>query len=134
MPDKAQKKMIIAPMNKRITVRIEGPIEKTAGGIIIPDMAKDKEAPTTGLVLGISLDCSDLTKKLIKTGMKVVFSKYSGTDIHTTLTGGDEIKYQILKEEDILAVMVTDKDDLSQYIHIEVDDGEQEPVKGEATD
>jgi len=134
MPDKAKRKMIIAPMNKRITVRIEGPIEKTAGGIIIPEMAKDKEAPTTGLVLGISLDCADLTKKLIKVGMKVVFSKYSGTDIHTTLTGGDEIKYQILKEEDILAVMVTDKDDLSQYIHIEVDDGEQEPVKGEATD
>ena len=109
---------VIAPLNKRVTVRIEGPLEKTAGGIIIPDMAKDKEAPTRGTVMAVALDCREDTKRMLQPGMQVVFSKYAGVDIHTTVLGNkEEIKFQIIKEDDILAILV-DRDVVGEYAYV----------------
>jgi len=129
-PKKKKRLMLIAPLNKRITVRIEGPVEKvTDGGLIIPITVDEKIAPTRGTVLGVALDCSQWVKDMLKTGMEVVFSKYSGVDIHTVEHGGGKkTQYQILKEEDILAVMITE-DELNEYVYIDtkdVTDGQEE--------
>ena len=88
----------LKPIKDRVVIEmIEEAESKTKGGIIIPDTSS-KEKPQMGKVVAVGND-EDL-KKEIKAGDKVIYAKYSGTEV--TL---DEKKYLIVKFEDILAVV-----------------------------
>ena len=93
--------MKLRPLNDRLIVeRIESE-NKTSGGIIIPDTAKEK--PIEAVVVAVSESMSNETDEnavKLKEGDKVLFGKFSGTDI--TVDGKD---YLILRIEDILAVV-----------------------------
>ncbi len=88
--------MNFKPLGNRVLVeRVEEP-EKTPSGIIIPDNAKEK--PLEGNVLAIGPEVEE--EGHIKVGDRVVFAKYSGTDI--TLEGKE---YLILQTDDILGIL-----------------------------
>ncbi|BCO10415.1 MULTISPECIES: co-chaperone GroES [Desulfolithobacter] len=94
--------MKIRPLNDRILVkRLEGE-EKTAGGIIIPDSAKEKPAEGEVIAVGPGKlgDNGERVAIDVKVGDRVLFSKYGGTDVK--LDGED---YLILREDDILGVV-----------------------------
>jgi chaperonin GroES len=94
--------MKIRPLQDRVLIRRIEEEEKTAGGIIIPDTAKEK--PQEGMVVaagkGKPRDDGGITALDVKTGDRVLFSKYAGTDV--TLDGDE---YTILREEDVLAIV-----------------------------
>ena len=94
--------MKFRPLHDRVVVcRIDAE-EKTAGGIIIPDTAKEK--PQEGEVLAVGngrvLDSGTKVSLDVKVGDKILFGKYSGTDIK--IDGEDVL---ILREEEVLAVL-----------------------------
>jgi chaperonin GroES len=94
--------MKIKPLNDRILVRrLEGE-QKTAGGIIIPDTAKEK--PQQGEVVaagpGRMADDGKRTAPEVKVGDRVLFSKYSGTEIKV-----DGVEHLFMKEDDILGIL-----------------------------
>ena len=94
--------MKIRPLQDRILVkRLEGE-EKTKGGIIIPDSAKEK--PAEGKVIAVGkgkVDDEGKTHALdVKKGDKILFSKYAGTEIQIE---GDE--HIIIREDDVLGVI-----------------------------
>lgn len=97
------KKLKIRPLHDRIIVKRLDEEQKTKGGIIIPDSAKEK--PQEGEVLAVGngkiLDDGKVMPLDVKVGDKVLFSKYSGTEIKLE---GEE--YVIMREEDIQAVIV----------------------------
>lgn len=88
--------MKIKPLDDRVLIQLVESEEKTEGGIIIPDTAKEK--PVMGKVIEVGTD-EDL-RELIKAGDKVVFSKYGGDDISI---GTEE--YKIIPRADILAIV-----------------------------
>ena len=93
--------MTFAPLHDRVLVRrIEGE-DKTKGGLIIPDTAKEK--PAEGQVVsvgpGARKDSGELITPSVKSGDKILFGKWSGTEIK--LDGEDLL---IMKESDILGV------------------------------
>lgn len=94
--------MKITPLYDRVLVKRLENIEKTKGGIIIPDTAKEK--PQEGEVVAVGkgkLKEDGSIKPLdVKVGDRVLFSKYGGTDI--TVEGEE---YLILREDEILAVV-----------------------------
>ena len=100
---------IIVPLNKRVIVEPEAKEEKSKGGIIIPDTANQK-APTKGRVIAVA-ENADI-KIRIQPGDIVLFPKFAGTEIITPSkeVGGKDRMFQIMKEEDILAVIRTNKD------------------------
>ena len=93
--------MKIRPLGDRILVKQIEAESKTAGGIIIPDTAKEKPQEAKVVAVGTGKIVDGKRVELdVKKGDKVLFSKY----------GGDEIKYdgeeyKILKEEDVLAII-----------------------------
>jgi chaperonin GroES len=94
--------MKIRPLQDRILVkRLEGE-EKTKGGIIIPDSAKEK--PSEGLVKAVGKGkVSENGKKMpldVKKNDRILFSKYAGTDI--TIDGEE---YMIMREDDVLGII-----------------------------
>jgi len=94
--------MNIRPLNDRILVkRLEGE-EKTKGGIIIPDSAKEKpaEGEVVAVGLGRANDKGDRIPMQVKVGDRVLFSKYGGTDVK--IEGED---YLIMREDDVLGVL-----------------------------
>jgi len=95
--------MKIRPLYDRVVVRRLEEEEKTKGGIIIPDTAKEK--PAQGRVVatgkGKVLDNGKVVEMSVKSGDTVLFGKYSGTDIKI-----DGEEHLILREDDILAVIV----------------------------
>ncbi len=94
--------MKLKPLNDRVLVKRLESEEVTAGGIIIPDSAKEK--PQRGKVIaagpGKQDDSGKLVKMAVKAGDMVLFTKYAGTEIKI---GGDE--HLVLREEDILAIV-----------------------------
>ncbi len=88
--------MKIQPLDDRVLVEIYEEEEKTKGGIIIPDTAKEK--PRMGKVVEVGTD-EDL-KELIKVGDKILFAKYGGEEVE--MDGKD---YVILSRSDVLAVL-----------------------------
>ncbi len=94
--------MNLRPLNDRIIVKRIESEEKTAGGIIIPDTAKEKpiEAEVIAVGKGKLLDNGQRTEIDIKVGDKVLFGKYSGTEVKI-----DGKEHLILREDDILAVV-----------------------------
>jgi chaperonin GroES len=90
------------PLHDRVVVKRIAAEEKTKGGIIIPDTAKEK--PQEGQVVAVGPGGLDETGKLIpvdvKTGDRVLFGKWSGTEV--TLDGEELL---IMKESDIMGVL-----------------------------
>ncbi|MBN9219308.1 MAG: co-chaperone GroES [Mesorhizobium sp.] len=94
--------MTFRPLHDRILVRRIEAEEKTAGGIIIPDTAKEK--PQEGEVIAIGTGARDESGKLVpldvKVGDRILFGKWSGTEIK--LNGEDLL---IMKESDVMGVI-----------------------------
>ncbi|HEX5035089.1 MAG TPA: co-chaperone GroES [bacterium] len=97
------KKLNIRPLRDRIIVKRLDEAKKTKGGLFIPDSAKEK--PQEAEVVAVGSGRVDDTGKVIpidlKVGDKVLFSKYSGTEIKL-----DDEEYLILQESDIQAVVL----------------------------
>ncbi len=95
--------MKIRPLGDRILVKRIKEEEKTKGGIIIPDTAKEK--PQEGEVVAVGrgkvTDDGKVLALDVKSGDRILFGKYSGSEIKIE---GDE--YLILREDDILGVIV----------------------------
>ncbi|PIP36452.1 MAG: co-chaperone GroES [Desulfobacterales bacterium CG23_combo_of_CG06-09_8_20_14_all_52_9] len=94
--------MSIKPLNDRVlVVRVEEE-QKTAGGIIIPDTAKEK--PQEGKVVAVGPGKPDKDGKRtpleVKKGDRILFSKYAGTDIKI-----DGVEHVFMKEDDILGIL-----------------------------
>ena len=94
--------MAFTPLHDRVLVRrVEGE-EKTAGGLIIPDSAKEK--PQEGEVVscgeGARKDSGELIPMAVKAGDRILFGKWSGTEVKV-----DGQEYLILNEDDVLAVV-----------------------------
>jgi chaperonin GroES len=95
--------MKIRPLQDRVLVkRLEEAIEKTKGGIIIPDTAKEK--PQQGKIIAVGKgkvnDDGKVTPLDVKVGDKILFGKYSGSEIKL-----DGEEHLIMREEDILGVV-----------------------------
>ena len=94
--------MNIRPLQDRVIVLRIAEEEKTKGGIIIPDTAKEK--PQEGKVVAVGkgkvADDGTLIKLDVKKGDKILFGKYSGTEVKIE---GDD--YLIMREDDILGVI-----------------------------
>ncbi len=94
--------MKIRPLQDRVIVERIAEEEKTKGGIIIPDTAKEK--PQEGKVIAVGKGKVNENGKIVplsvKAGDKILFGKYSGTDVK--LNGNE---YLIMREEDILGVV-----------------------------
>jgi len=94
--------MNVKPLADRVIVRAAEAEEMTKGGIILPDTAKEK--PQQGEVIAVGpgkvSDSGSLVDMTLKAGDKVLYGKYSGTDI--SVDGEDVL---IMRESDILAVL-----------------------------
>ena len=94
--------MSLRPLSDRILVERVAEDEKTKGGIIIPDTAKEKPAEGKIVAAGNGRMGEDgkLLPMDVKVGDRILFSKYGGTDVK--IDGGD---YLILRQEDVLGVI-----------------------------
>ncbi|MFQ5441325.1 MAG: co-chaperone GroES [Thermodesulfobacteriota bacterium] len=94
--------MKIKPLRDRVLVKRLEEEEKTKGGIIIPESAK--EAPAEGKVVAVGPGKKDDSGKLIptevKTGDRVLFSKYAGTEVKI-----EGVEHLIMNEDDILGIV-----------------------------
>ena len=94
--------MAFKPLHDRVLVRRIESDEKTAGGLIIPDNAKEK--PAEGEIIsvgeGARKDSGELIAMSVKAGDKVLFGKWSGTEVRID---GEELL--IMKESDILGIL-----------------------------
>lgn len=94
--------MKIRPLHDRVLIKRLDEETKTSGGLFIPDTAKEK--PIQGKVIAVGSGKRDKDGKVValdvKAGDKVLFSKYSGTEVKID---GDE--HLIMREEDLLAVL-----------------------------
>jgi len=95
--------MKVRPLQDRILIKRVEEESKTKGGIIIPDSAKEK--PQEGLVVSVGpgkvTDSGTRVAPEVKAGDRILFGKYSGTDIKI-----DGVEHLILREEDVLAVIL----------------------------
>ena len=94
--------MAFKPLHDRVLVkRVEGE-EKTKGGLIIPDTAKEK--PAEGMVVsagaGARKDSGELIEMAVKAGDRILFGKWSGTEVK--LNGEDLL---IMKESDVMGIL-----------------------------
>ncbi len=94
--------MAVKPLDDRILVKQKAAEEKTAGGIVLPDTAKEK--PQLGTVVAVGpgklLDSGERGSMSVKKGDTIYYGKYSGTEIKIE---GDE--YVILRESEVLAII-----------------------------
>ena len=94
--------MIIRPLHDRILVKRVTESDKTAGGLYIPDSAKEKpvEAEVIAVGNGKVLEDGTVRKLEVKAGDKVLFSKYSGSEVK--LNGEEHL---VMREDDLLAII-----------------------------
>ena len=94
--------MKVKPLNDRVLVLRTGEEEKTVGGIIIPDTAKEK--PQEGKVIAVGPgkvnEKGERINLDVKAGNKVLFGKYAGNEIRI-----DGVEHLIMREDDILAII-----------------------------
>lgn len=92
----------VQPLGDRVLVKVSASEEKTAGGILLPDTAKEK--PQVGEIVAVGPgkynEKGDRQTPEVQSGQKVLYSKYAGTDIKL---GNDD--YVLLSEKDILAIV-----------------------------
>lgn len=95
-------KMKIRPLYDRVIVKREEEEERSAGGIVIPDTAKEK--PIRGSIMAVGagriLENGDTRALAVKVGDRVLFGKYAGTEVKID---GDE--FLVLREEDIMGII-----------------------------
>jgi chaperonin GroES len=89
--------MKVKPLADRVLIKPADAEEKTAGGIIIPDSAKEK--PLKGEVIAVGQGTKD-EEMILKEGDKVLYGKYAGTEIEI-----EDKKYLIMRQSDILAII-----------------------------
>jgi len=98
--------MKFRPLHDRVVVKRIDAEEKTLGGIIIPDTAKEK--PQEGEVVAVGPGGRDEAGKLVpidvKAGDRILFGKWSGTEVKI-----DGVEYLIMKESDVMGVLVEEK-------------------------
>lgn len=94
--------MNLRPLHDRILLKRTSDEEKTKGGIIIPESAKEKpqEAKVIAVGTGRVMEDGKISPLAVKVGDKVLFSKYAGTDVK--INGEEHI---IVKEEEILGII-----------------------------
>ena len=94
--------MAIRPLHDRVLVQRVKEEEKTKGGIIIPDTAKEKpiEAKVVAVGTGRLLDSGEVRPLAVKAGDLVLFGKYGGTEVKI-----DGEEHLILREDDILGII-----------------------------
>ena len=94
--------MKLKPLNDRLLVKRLESEEKTAGGLYIPDTAKEK--PSKGLVVAVGPgklgDDGKRVALMVKQGDMVLFNKYAGTEIKL-----DDVEHLVMREDDILAII-----------------------------
>jgi chaperonin GroES len=94
--------MKFRPLHDRVVVKRVAEEEKTKGGIIIPDTAKEK--PMEGEIVAVGPGGRDESGKLVpldvKAGDRILFGKWSGTEIKL-----DGVEYLIMKESDIMGIL-----------------------------
>jgi len=94
--------MKLRPLDDRVVIKPSEAEEKSAGGIIIPDAAKEK--PQMGKVVaagpGKTLDDGKRSPMSVKKGDEVIYGKYIGSDVEI-----DGVKYVILSEKDVLGIV-----------------------------
>ncbi|GFN22597.1 MAG: co-chaperone GroES [Thermoanaerobacteraceae bacterium] len=92
---------MLRPLGDRVVIKVVSTEEKTQGGIVLPDTAKEK--PQEGEVVAVGpgriLDNGTRVAPEVKVGDRVVFAKYSGTEVKV-----DGQEYLIIRDSDILAV------------------------------
>jgi len=89
--------MTLKPIDDRVVIELKDDIvEKSVGGIIIPDTAKDK--PNIGVVVAVGTDKE--LQSILKVNDKVIYAKYSGTEIEM-----EGKKYLITSKKDVLAIV-----------------------------
>jgi chaperonin GroES len=97
-----ERSMKVRPLHDRLIVKRIDEEEKTAGGIIIPDTAKEK--PQEGKVIAVGPgkvnEDGKVTPLDVEKGDKVLFSKYAGTEIQL-----EGVEHLIIREDDVLAVL-----------------------------
>jgi chaperonin GroES len=95
-------KLKFRPLHDRVVVRRLESEEKSKGGIIIPDTAKEK--PQEGEIVSVGSGARDESGKIIaldvKAGDKILFGKWSGTEVKL-----DGVDYLIMKESDIMGII-----------------------------
>ncbi|MDR2385674.1 MAG: co-chaperone GroES [Tannerella sp.] len=89
--------MKVKPLADRVLIKPADAEEKTAGGIIIPDSAKEK--PLKGEVIAVGQGTKD-EEMILKAGDQVLYGKYAGTEIEI-----EEKKYLIMRQSDVLAII-----------------------------
>lgn len=98
--------MKFRPLHDRVLIKALESEEKTAGGIIIPDTAKEK--PQEGEIVAVGSGARTEDGKIIpmdvKVGDKVLFGKWSGTEVKI-----DDVEYSIMKEADIMGISKSKK-------------------------
>lgn len=94
--------MVVKPLEDRVVVKPSEPEEKSSGGIILPDTAKER--PQEGEVVAVGPGkISDTGKRIqmeVKVGDKVLYGKYAGTEVEI-----DGKEHLIMRESDILAII-----------------------------
>lgn len=94
--------MNVKPIGDRIIVQRVEADQKTKGGIVLPDTAKEK--PKEGKVVAVgpgkTLDNGEISSMSLNEGDKIIFSSYAGTEVKL-----DGEEYLIMKEDDVLAVL-----------------------------
>ena len=94
--------MNVRPLADRILVTRTAEVEKTRGGIIIPDSAKER--PLEGKVISVGsgkrLEDGTLVKLDVKAGDRILFGKYAGTEIKV-----DGVEHIILREDEVLGII-----------------------------
>lgn len=95
-------KIRIRPLHDRVIVKREEEEERSAGGIVIPDSAKEK--PIRGVILAVGngkmLDSGNTRALSVKVGDHILFGKYAGTEVKI-----DNQELLVLREEDIMGVI-----------------------------
>lgn len=94
--------MNLKPLGDRVIVKAKEPEEVTKGGIILPDTAKEK--PVEGEIIAVgegrTSDDGKLIKMELKVGDKVLYGKYSGTEVKV-----NDVEYLIMRESDVYAII-----------------------------
>ena len=98
--------MKFRPLHDRVLIKVLDSEEKTSGGIIIPDTAKEKpqEGEVVAVGPGATNDGGKLTQMDVKVGDIVLFGKWSGTEVKI-----DGKEYSIMKESDIMGISKSKK-------------------------
>ncbi len=99
---KTKSKIRLQPMGERLVVQREESETTTAGGIVLPDSAREKPARGTVIAVGTGklLDDGTRSKSQLKEGDRVLFVSYAGENVEI-----DDVEYLLMREDDILAVV-----------------------------